>query len=267
MNNNFGIELGNVVPGATLLGEDKGINETFIGHIDCANQRIKAYIKILNQKQLANELFVNTLGRRLGLPVPKGFLLRVKPADLPESTLLQNFNQEALAFGSQALNHPSLARRYKNDNAEVMKWLKNNCKILDDTIIFDDFVANIDRNSGNLLVNGNDTWLIDHGHCFTGYDWKTENLIPTQTYNNHVANAVINDMTLPQRVKLKEKALEFSLSATNVNKKEAINSCYVSQIIAATELDALESFITERVTHITNIISNRVGIPNLGNAA
>ena len=266
MNNTIGIELGNVVPGAAPLGKNGGVNETFIGHIDCANQRFKAYIKVLNDKQLVNELLVNILGRRLGLPIPKGFLLRAKPSDLPGSIALNNLNQEALVFGSQALKHPSLARRYKNNNAEVIKWLKANCKILDDTIIFDDFVANTDRHSGNLLVDGKETWLIDHGHCFTGPQWVPADLVSNQIYTNVMADTFVNSMTLPQRHSLRGKATQFAQTVGSIDKKEVLNTCYLSRIIPATELNALELFVTERVTHITNIISSRVGIPNLGNA-
>ena len=265
MNKFIAIELGNVVPGATLLGQDSGINETFVGHIDCTNQRYKAYIKVLNDKQLVNELLANTLGRLLNLPIPRGFLLRVKPSDLPESNLLKNFNQEALVFGSQALKYPSLARKYRGDSIEVIKWLKANFKILDETIIFDDFVANVDRNQGNLLVDGGgDVWLIDHGSCFTGSNWDAQHLIADGKYNNLMADAFIGNMTLSERIKLKNKASMFCDALGKVDKRETINSCYINQIIPATELGALESFVIERVAHIVSIVSERVGIPTLG---
>lgn len=265
MKKNVAIELGNVVPGAVLLSEDSGVNETYLGHIDSANQRHKAYIKVLNEKQLVNELLANTLGRLLSLPIPRGFLLRVKPSDLPESTLLKGLDEEVLVFGSQALKYPSLARRYKSDSVEVSRWLKANFKILDETIIFDDFVANIDRNPGNLLVGGGgEVWLIDHGHSFTGPNWNAQNLVANEKYTNLMANAFINTMTLPERIKLKDKASKLSDVLAKVDKKDTINSCYVNHIIPATELDSLESFVIDRVAHIVSIVSERVGIPTLG---
>ena len=65
------IELGNVVPGATPLPPDeRGANESFIGHIDVPSGRHKAYIKVLSGKQLVNELVAVTVGRAINLPIP-----------------------------------------------------------------------------------------------------------------------------------------------------------------------------------------------------
>lgn len=103
------IELGNVVPGATLLAPDeKGVNETFVGHIDANSGRHKAYIKVLPARQLVNELVAATIGRAVNLPIPQGYLLRARPSDLPQSQLLQQWGmEEALVFGSRSLDHPT----------------------------------------------------------------------------------------------------------------------------------------------------------------
>lgn len=260
------IELGNVVPGAVPLASgEKGVNETFLGHIDAPSGRHKAYIKVISGKQLVNELVVTTVGRALNLPIPHGYLLQVRPEDLPESQALQQHGAEALIFGSRALNHPTLARRFQGDPQGVEAWLRGNFKRWDETVIFDDWIANEDRHSGNLLVGGTEqVWLIDHGHCFTGPNWQATQLQVAQTYVNQIANVYIPNLTLPQRVAFKDKAGVTSQLFAAVDLELAMASCFAGSLLGSDDLDALSRFLRDRVPHIVNIISNRVGIPGLG---
>ena len=260
------IELGNVVPGAVPLAPgEKGINETFLGHIDVPSGRHKAYIKVIASKQLVNELVATTIGRALNLPIPPGYLLRARPEDLPDSQKLQQHGAEALIFGSRAVNHPALARRFQGDPQGVDAWLRGNFKRWDEAVIFDDWIANVDRNLGNLLVGGADqVWLIDHGHCFTGPDWQADQLQAAHAYVNQMANIYVPSLTLPQRVALKDKASAMSQLFAAVNPGLAMASSFAASLLSPDDLDALSRFLRDRVPHIVNIISNRVGIPGLG---
>jgi len=68
-------------------------------------------------------------------------------------------------------------------------------------------------------------------------------------------------------MKLKEKAKNYAEALDKVDKKAAINACHLNQLLPSDELEALEKFIVERVNHIVNIISDRVGVPTLGGGA
>lgn len=262
------IELGNVVPGAIPLApEDKGVNETFLGHVDAPSGRHKAYIKVTLGKQLVNELIATTVGRALNLPIPQGYLLSVRPADLPESQLLQQHGAEALIFGSRALDHPSLARRFRGNPQDAVAWLHANFKRWDEAIIFDDWIANVDRHPGNLLVSSaNQVWLIDHSHCFSGPDWQAAQLRlqATQAFGNQLASVFVPNLTLPQRVALKDKAGAMSQLFNTVDAGLAMSVSFADRLLNSSDLDAVSNFLHDRIPHIVDIVSNRVGIPGLG---
>lgn len=118
---------------------------------------------------------------------------------------------------------------------------------------------------GNLIVAGtNQVWLIDHSHCFTGPNWQAQHLQANQPYQNQLANFYIPDLTLPQRVALKDKAGDMSASFAAVNASAAMHSSGVDQLLNPTDLNALSNFLETRVAHLLEIMAARVGIPSLG---
>lgn len=259
------IECANVVPGAKLLPPDeRGVNETFVGVVDGPSGRHRAYIKVLAGKQLLNELVATTIGRSLGLPIPKGYLLRVRPTDLPESQTLKTFGGEAIVFGSRDADHPSLLRRFTGDQMAARSWVAANFKAWDVATLFDEWVANQDRHVGNLLVAANDEiWLIDHSHCFTGPVWNPPDLVPSRTYANQLADIFVPTLSLPRRVEFKSKAGQEAMRYGGLNQVEIMSASLADKILPVAELDALKSFLANRIPELLNIVGARIGIPNL----
>ena len=98
-------------PGAQLLTDNKGANDTYFGTIYCDDYEGPAYVKDLVPIQLANELLAAVLGVTAGLPIPRPFLVLV------ESGLLQTSHGPALpdgtsrlAFASQSTPFQQVAR-------------------------------------------------------------------------------------------------------------------------------------------------------------
>lgn len=261
-----GIELANVAPGAVLLGSDeKGINETFKGFIDTASGRYGAYIKILGGRQLVNELISTTMGRAVGLPVPQGYLLRILPEDLPESVLLKNHGGEALAFGSRDIGEPSLTRRIKDNGDWVIDQLFSTWREWDTAMIFDDWIANGDRHPGNLLVGKpGEVWLIDHSHSFTGPNWNEPDLIPDRMYQNQLGQVRIPKLTLPERMTVRTKAGQLSSAFSLVDPNLALTASFADRLLNASEVKTISNFLQMRVAKLIDIVSSRLGIPNLG---
>jgi hypothetical protein len=114
-----------LLPGAALLPEDqKGLNETYRGPIETAAGKTFAYVKLLDVKELINELVSSVLGRTLGLPIPPGYIVLVSRDDYPESEFLLTQEQDkALAFGVEAIGHPDLKRRVRIEGESVMREL------------------------------------------------------------------------------------------------------------------------------------------------
>ncbi len=259
------IKLANVVPGAAFLSADeKGVNETFVGLVQTAAEQIRAYIKVLDGRQLVNEIVCTTFGRAVGLPIPEGFLLRVTSADLPESEKLKSHQDEALIFGSADAGHPSLKRRLQNVGDDFLRELFSEWKECDSTIIFDEWLANTDRHPGNLLIETpSKVWLIDHGHALTGPNWNKSDLVPDNAVQNKLADQYFNGLTLPQRMNMRAKAIELSKFYGLVETDSCLSAGYVNQLLNADDLNAVKTFIEQRVVKVIDLISSRLGIPNM----
>jgi len=259
------VRLANVVAGAAPLGADeRGVNETYVGLIQTASEQIRAYIKVLGGKQLVNELICSTLGRAVGLPVPEGFLVRANASDLPESAALASHSGDAQIFASSDAGFPSLKRRLAQDRGDFLKEIFLQWKDLDAATIFDEWIANVDRHPGNLLVEtASRVWLIDHGHSLTGPDWKESDMRHDAVVRNRLADAYFNNMTLPQRMEVREKAARSSESYKLLDADAVLSACHSDNLLSANDIKAVKTFIELRAIKVIDLISSRLGIPNM----
>lgn len=186
---------------------ERGIEYTHLARLSVSSSEqpvrafVKAYAPVHLQsghasKGLVNELagyFCAELG---GLTVPKrAGLIVVDPSQLsdpPEWVTIQStlvawwsedfgnqsikatWNLTALPDGSLAQQEALLAAR-----SFLVKHAST-----PSVIAFDDLIANIDRNLGNLLGSSGTLGLIDHGHCITGPAWLPSDLDPSVAYRN-----------------------------------------------------------------------------------
>lgn len=69
------IKLANVVSGvAAVDSSEKGVSETFVGLIQTSSDKSRAYIKVLDARQLVNELIRVNVGYELGLQSRRNLL-------------------------------------------------------------------------------------------------------------------------------------------------------------------------------------------------
>ena len=260
------IKLANVVPGvAAVDSSEKGVNETFVGIIQTSSDQIRAYIKVLDARQLVNELLCSILGRSVGLPVPEGFLVRASASDLPESSILAKHGGEALIFASADVGRPSLKRRLTEDGAQFLASLLATWKQWDTASIFDEWIANPDRHPGNLLVEGPDkVWLIDHSHALTGPGWMATDLVPERAIRNQVADYCFSRLTLPERMAVRARAAQLSSVFALVPPESALAACHAARLLSPSDLEAVRTFVGERVGKLFDLVSARLGIPNMG---
>ncbi|MGV2880702.1 hypothetical protein D9O29_05755 [Pantoea vagans] len=150
------IEVATLLPGASPFS-DKNINQTWKGHVRTLNDTVVVFAKVIEPREICVEAFCAILGREIGIPIPKPFLIL---ADSETLSIIPN-GQNALMFGSEDAAYPSF-RRYA-DCQEAYEKLQN-FKASLDVGVFDEWIANHDRNVGNILYDGGDDFLfIDHG--------------------------------------------------------------------------------------------------------
>lgn len=255
-----------LLPGAALLSEEqKGLNETYRGQIETAAGRTFAYVKLLHVKELINELVASVLGRTLGLPMPPGFIVLVSRDDYPESQFLLTQGQDkALAFGVETIGHPDLKRRIRIEGDSVMRELLRTWTGWCDAMTFDEWIANVDRNQGNLLLGApGEVWLIDHGQAFTGPNWTAGDLDPAAAVLNQIASVMGPHLALPERHRALRRATEISEECKKIDADEALKEGFAAAFAADDELQALRNFISKRVDELVRLISMRVGLPVL----
>jgi hypothetical protein len=73
------ITLARLRPGAQPLTDRKGVNVTYLGTVYADDFEGPAYVKDLDEVQLASELLAVVLGLASGLPMPRPFLVAVTP--------------------------------------------------------------------------------------------------------------------------------------------------------------------------------------------
>lgn len=260
------IQFGNVVPVAHLLAQDdRGVNETHLGFVDLPNGRYRAYIKVLVGRQLVNELFATTLGRALGLAIPQGCLVRARPSDLPESPLLAVQSAEVLLFASLETAVPDLKRRMKAEGPTAIASLFTHWLDWTSCMTFDEWIANIDRHPGNILFGGpGEIWLIDHSHCFTGPQWNPPDLVANGAWRNQIAENRIPTLTLPERMEARRRVAGMIPKLSSLDCSSVLAASHAGDLLPPAEAAALQSFVSSRVSHLSDILSKRLGIPNLG---
>lgn len=150
-----------------------------------------------------------------------------------------------------------------------------NQKNLPDIIAFDDFIANDDRNIGNVVMLGDGNMgIIDHGEILGSINW-IENLLAldkNQTFNNKLLNILNDQPTLQEQTRFttKHKAVE----AANRHKDAFIsvqdilitwlkNLLEVSNIPVKDQgiyVDYLRDFLHYRSIQPTSLFANRLGL-------
>ena len=256
------IGLAAVQPGAKPIVH-KGVNDTHHGEVLLANDEVRlAYIKDIPARELANELLVAALGQALGLPMPRVFLALARDGVLQTSKAPKAPDGSAFVLASEDANAPSLKHFYNTSDRVVFEAILNKVvqwTDVDALYCVDTWCANTDRNIGNILVGGDECWMIDHGWCFSGPEWVASALDPAKAYENKISGwlspriedtrkgKIINDAV--GRVVLSDHLLDVAVSMSQARR-----------FLNSSEQDAVTTFIKDRRSHLATITASALGL-------
>jgi len=239
-------------------------NDTVVGLIDDGVQKHRAYIKLLgSDRQLFNELLVAHIGRALSLPIPVPYVVRIDSSLLPESLQPPNVaSPPTKGFASIDKGSPSLRRLLdENGSPGVAQRLFRDWKRFDDVAVFDEWLANIDRNAGNLLVHSpEEFWLIDHGHCLTGPNWKSGDLDPFGQFQNRLLAEANNTLNLIEKSNICSSAIDCQSSFSGVDIAEAVKEARKAGDWSNTDMAAVEHFAKSRIPHVGKLVAGQLGV-------
>ncbi len=170
------------------------------------NTQQRAYLKLFTEpdKQFVNEVTGYLLAAHAGVTQPsRGFVQHVPITVLQSLYPRLKFpvNRSTLPlWGTSDLGAGTAKHYFHTVTPALIKDLQGWDK-LPTAMAFDEWVANIDRNIGNLVrLAAGQYAVIDHGHVLTSPDWKAGHLISGKSYPNKLEQiAWPNGVTLPAK--------------------------------------------------------------------
>ncbi|MGI2030246.1 HipA family kinase [Endozoicomonas acroporae] len=244
------VEVGVMLPGATVF-DDENLNLTYKAHVRTHRETTVAYVKLIPLREIYVECVCAVVGRYLGLPIPKPIIVSV------DSTYLEGIKdgQYKLAFGAEDATYPSFKRRTRDDEEAYVR-LEQFKKTLD-VGVFDEWIGNYDRNSGNILYDGsNDFVFIDHG---VALDPALEP--ETIVEHNHIVDVLFAVKTEFEKFKLNREvqstitpqypALPYSLISEKT---------YGTSYLSADEVIHVVNLLEQRSKHLNSLFKNRLRI-------
>jgi hypothetical protein len=256
-----------VLKGAVPFSEGN-INDTFRGQILKSDQTIAhAVLKDLPTKQLVNELAASSLAHSHGLPTPNVYLARVEPGILSVSKGPTLSDGSHIVFASEDVKVPNVAFSFRNSTAPqsdlliatLIKW-----KLLGGLYAFDTWIANTDRHAGNLLFGGgDDVWLIDHGHSFTGPNWKSGDLKPDIAYGHRLKEWLTPRMTSEQRLQKSKDGAKFVNAIDKTVCSNVAQNSGADAYLTPPEDTDLGNFVSQRVDFTVKITNDALGVPTV----
>ncbi|UOA27883.1 hypothetical protein [Pseudosulfitobacter sp. DSM 107133] len=259
---------------ATIAGEllpfrHGNVNQTFKALVATSDGRVPvaAIIKDLPVKELFNELISFLILKDLGLPVPDTYLGLVPAGNrqiskgplLPDGARLvlasKDVGSPNLKFvtnlsdlSSEAEAKACLSRFVP----ELAKWGK-----FGEMYAFDTWVANVDRNLGNVLFGGTkpdgsvDVWVIDHGQALTSEMWQPNDLIPEGSYMNKLQIWAVPFLTDDNKSTCLGSLQLFEIKAHALDKRSKVE--YLSKMFGLDDAskNAVTNFLELRLAEVS----------------
>ena len=243
--------IGNMLPGGTPFN-DSNINPTWKAHVQTSNSIKVAFVKLVDVRSIYVECVCAVIGRYLDLPIPPPIIVKVTNAALSSVPK----GDSVLAFGSEDAEYPSF-RRFINSNCEeAMSKLAEFSKTLD-IGVFDEWIANWDRNIGNMLYDGkNDFYFIDH-----------ENAIPVKlkytepAKSNEILRCLYSEINEFEKHRISKKvSSDFIPNYSSLPFPLISEKTLATKYLSESEILSVINFLTSRLQSLNNLFDKRIGI-------
>ena len=251
------LELATMLPGGVLV-EEENVEDVWKSTIRAESGDTIAYVKIAKQNQIVSEITCALTGRSLGLQIPKAYLVRIREG------LIGNQN-EIFGFGSQDADAVSF-KRWTTINRVLADALFEQWKLMEDIAVFDEWVANIDRNAGNILYDGiTGYWLIEHAHALTGPNWSAPTLQDSgRSFKNHLLQGHAENTSLHEKYQFRRLANEWAIRHNELSLLDLTRNGALTRLIDTVDAEAVKDFLIERATLVSGLVCLKLGIPELG---
>lgn len=250
------IKVGRIVN--TIGPADNGLYGAHIVTVALTSPAVEvtAYAKALDTIPFLVEILCAQLALELNIPVP-------------EPIIAFNEKGDRALFASLKVDYPDLSRRLTIANDQVVQNTANEAvfkKIsqwsdIEIASVFDEWIANEDRNIGNILFDGKDIiYLIDHNLAMRPH------FSPITPLSN---NTLLNIKLLFNHDELSRQRIKNKISAISSNLDDTLPEKLIDQIrsdlnlIKSSELDIMLKFLQTRLNVLGKITTNKVPVNQL----
>lgn len=221
----------------------------------------QCYVKIFSQAQglgIFNEILGYLLTKAEELPVALKAGVLILPEELKKEIA---FPVAPVAFLTSKINGNSPSSFWKL--GQVLQF-ESLCKIIDgweklpQTIAFDEWVANQDRNLGNVIIDANfAVTLIDHSNMPVDLDWTIPMLDPEIEPRNVLSDFFRNTPNLPQKMEIIRGASK-QVSSLNLVRDEIM--FWAERLLDDEQREKLMLFLEHRAKFSNARLSKKYGL-------
>lgn len=220
------------------------------------------YVRITHSQSIVAELLCSIIARALALPAPEPFVVLVTPQSLPQSPLTRATGMH-VSVATRDLGGTTFAQLLRSDSdtalAIISKW-----EHLVSVATLDEWLANDDRNMGNIIYIAQTLYIIDHAEAFGGSYRKLFPLadITHDAFSNILAKSL--DGNASQRQLWLNKAKEWLVfTANRLDIDAAMAVAQITRWQTPAEEAELVHFITTRLSITHRLLCQRLGHPQL----
>jgi len=220
-------------------------------------------------RRIIAELVCSQVGRALGLPIPRPHLVCLQPEDIPKESTWHGIDAPRWCFASQhAGKRPKSFARHLRSEDPVFKRALSSWTGFYAAMVFDEWIANDDRNPGNLLFDPVDQsfWMIDHGNGLTGAYWPIWGLKDADiVMGNVLADELVAAATpkVTEAMRIEHTANAQMRDAANILWSEVGTEEYISKLAQGVKPEEVRGFLTDRIQHTARLLMARLGYPQL----
>ncbi|MEQ8992752.1 MAG: hypothetical protein RLO46_13110 [Pseudomonadales bacterium] len=205
--------------------------------------KTQVMLKLLDPRRLFIECLCALVGRNMGLPIPKPYLIRITPAALAQL----NLHGSVMGFGSELVSIPSLARSVRSTHEidlALQEWA-----LLRGAIAFDELIANTDRNATNVLISSSrEIHLIDHDQAIP------EPMDPTMHVRNELLQIATRELHTFERRRVERQFADLDLAPCESAVSLATSSGNLALLSQDCRGDQIHQFLLERIQHVKMLI-------------
>ena len=247
--------------------EDSKADELWQGDaVDPANPQdptVPVYLRLGQRAALVAELVCGCVARALCLPAPEVFLLTVPAGHLAGSALARP-DAPTLCVATRDIGGATFAQ-FLSSNEDAALQLLHQWPELARVVAFDEWLANQDRNLGNIIYVAQTLHIIDHADAFGG---SARQLFPlaeltTQQFQNKLAGTLNAYKSSKRNELLQDVHTWLAQVGAGINIPAVVESASTRPWNTPEQDGELVDFIQQRLTLTHALLCNRLGHPQL----